>query len=38
MLPGIAIIEIQVVPEEQHLLNLHNDNYVNYCKNVRRWL
>jgi protein-S-isoprenylcysteine O-methyltransferase Ste14 len=38
MLLGIAIIEIQVALEEQHLLNLHNDNYVNYCKNVRRWL
>ena len=38
MLLGIAIIEIQVALEEQHLLSLHNDNYVNYCKNVRRWL
>ncbi len=38
MLLGIAIIEIQVALEEQHLLKLHNDNYVNYCKNVRRWL
>ncbi|MCK4865715.1 MAG: isoprenylcysteine carboxylmethyltransferase family protein [Gammaproteobacteria bacterium] len=38
MLLGIAIIEIQVALEEQHLLNLHNDNYVSYCKNVRRWL
>lgn len=38
MLLGIAIIEIQVALEEQHLLRLHNENYVNYCKNVRRWL
>lgn len=38
MLLGIAIIEIQVALEEQHLLKLHSDNYVNYCKNVRRWL
>ena len=35
---GIAIIHIQIALEEQHLLKLHNKNYVNYCKNVRRWL
>lgn len=38
MLLGVAVIEIQVALEEQHLLKLHNENYVNYCKNVRRWL
>lgn len=38
MLLGIAVIEIQVALEEQHLLNLHGEKYVNYCKKVRRWL
>ena len=35
---GIALIDIQVRLEEQHLLNLHNESYQNYYREVRRWL
>jgi len=38
MLLGIAVVEIQVALEEQYLLKSHGENYVNYCKKVRRWL
>lgn len=38
MLLGIAILEIQVALEEQYLLSQHGEDYVNYCKKVRRWL
>ena len=34
----IALIDIQVRLEEQHLLNLHNESYQNYYREVRRWL
>lgn len=38
MLLGIAILEIQVALEEEHLLVLHGQDYIDYCKTVRRWL
>jgi protein-S-isoprenylcysteine O-methyltransferase Ste14 len=34
----IALIQIQVSLEEQFLEDTHNDVYLKYCKQVRRWL
>lgn len=38
MLLTCVVVELQVALEEKHLLELHGDDYVNYCKKVRRWL
>ncbi len=38
LLSGYIIIQIQVAMEEQHLQKLHGEEYVEYCKQVRRWL
>ncbi len=38
MLLTYIVVELQVALEEQHLLESHGDDYVNYCKKVRRWL
>ncbi len=38
LLAGYIVIEIQVALEEQHLLKLHGDDYIAYCKKVRRWI
>ena len=38
MLLTCVVVELQVALEEKHLLELHGEDYVNYCKKVRRWL
>ena len=38
LLSGYIIIQIQVAMEEQHLQKLHGEEYIEYCKQVRRWL
>lgn len=35
---GVALIQIQVRLEEEHLLRLHGENYRAYQRRVRRWL
>lgn len=34
----IALIQIQVAMEEEHLTRQHEHQYVEYCQNVSRWL
>lgn len=34
----IALIQIQVAMEEEHLTTLHGESYNEYCQHVRRWL
>jgi protein-S-isoprenylcysteine O-methyltransferase Ste14 len=34
----VALIQIQVSLEEQHLQRLHGDDYADYCRRVPRWL
>lgn len=34
----VALIQIQVSLEEQHLQRLHGDDYADYCHRVPRWL
>lgn len=38
MLLTCTVVELQVALEEQHLLKRHGEDYVKYCKKVRRWL
>lgn len=35
---NIALIQVQEALEEEHLLSQHGEVYVQYCKEVRRWL
>ncbi|MCB1874436.1 MAG: isoprenylcysteine carboxylmethyltransferase family protein [Chromatiales bacterium] len=35
---SVAVIDIQVALEEQHLTKLHGQPYADYCKRVRRWI
>lgn len=34
----IALIQIQVAMEEEHLIRQYGQQYLNYCRSVRRWL
>lgn len=34
----VALIQIQVAMEEEHLTKQHGDSYSEYCQHVRRWL
>jgi protein-S-isoprenylcysteine O-methyltransferase Ste14 len=34
----IALIQVQVAMEEEHLTREHGQRYVDYCLTVRRWL
>ena len=38
LLLNIALIQIQVQLEEQHLKIMHGKNYEIYCRKIRRWL
>lgn len=38
MVISVALIQVQVSMEEQYLLRQHGDDYVAYCRRVRRWL
>ncbi len=38
LLVGIILIEIQVRLEEEHLTSAHGDTYIEYRRNVRRWI
>lgn len=38
LIAGEILIQVQVRLEEQHLLNMHDDEYRTYCARVRRWL
>jgi protein-S-isoprenylcysteine O-methyltransferase Ste14 len=35
---GVVVINVQVRLEEEHLKTLHGDDFVSYCRNVRRWI
>jgi protein-S-isoprenylcysteine O-methyltransferase Ste14 len=35
---GVTLIGIQVRLEEEYLARMHGDDYVRYCRSVRRWL
>jgi len=35
---GVVVINVQVRLEEEHLKTLHGDDFVSYCRRVRRWL
>lgn len=35
---GIVLIQIQVRLEEDYLKAVHGEHYIEYCRNVRRWL
>ena len=35
---GYVLIQIQVRLEEEYLVNIHDENYLDYCKRVRRWM
>lgn len=38
LLVGIILIGIQVRLEEEYLTRTHGDRYIDYCRNVRRWI
>ena len=38
LLVGIILIGIQVRLEEDYLMRAHGNNYIEYCRNVRRWI
>ena len=38
LLIGIVLIGIQVRLEEEYLTRTHGDKYIEYCRNVRRWV
>ncbi len=38
LLFGYVLIQIQVRLEEEHLLNIHGENYSNYFSKVKRWI
>lgn|SRR5215213_4333045 len=38
LLIGIILIGIQVRLEEEYLIRTHGDKYIEYCRNVRRWV
>jgi len=38
LLLEIAVIDIQVALEEQHLLKMYDAKYKEYCDRLRRWL
>ena len=35
---GVVLIQIQVRLEEDYLKTVHGEHYLEYCRNVRRWL
>lgn len=35
---GVVLINIQVRLEEEHLTRMHGDDYIAYCRRVRRWI
>ena len=35
---GAALIDVQVAMEEKYLEATHGDEYIDYCKQVRRWV
>ena len=38
LLVSIILIGIQVRLEEEYLTRTHGDKYIEYCRNVRRWV
>lgn len=32
------LFQVEVRLEEEHMRNLHGEKYLNYCKQVRRWV
>jgi len=38
MVLGDVLMQIQVRLEEEHLRNLHGENYAEFCRKVRRWI
>jgi protein-S-isoprenylcysteine O-methyltransferase Ste14 len=38
LLVGIILIGIQVRLEEEYLTSTHGDTYIEYRRNVRRWI
>ena len=38
LLVGVILIGIQVRLEEEYLTKTHGDNYIEYSRNVRRWI
>jgi protein-S-isoprenylcysteine O-methyltransferase Ste14 len=35
---GVVLIQIQVRLEEEYLRQVHGEQYIEYCRNVHRWL
>ena len=35
---GVFVINVQVRLEEEHLKTLHGDDFISYCRRVRRWI
>ncbi|CAA0078480.1 Uncharacterised protein [Halioglobus japonicus] len=38
MMLDLALVQVQVRVEEQHLEGQHGENYTRYCQAVRRWI
>ena len=38
MMLDLALIQVQIRLEEEHLGNAHGEDYLRYCERVRRWV